>query len=391
MHQQIDTLPELVRAVVRPFDESARGTFDFELCTSLRAIALVGCGDSYHASYGAELAFNQLAGLPTQAYSALTFSRYTAAYLPAHKPHTHMTIAVSVSGVVSRTIEALRLAQQAGSVGVALTGRPGSLLGESVERARVFQTTVPPLPDELNSVVPGVRSYLASQVALYLAAVRIGEVRGHLTTAAADGLRAELSALADVMERTIAACEPLVSAWGERWSDSGDYCFVGGGPLLGASMFSAAKVLEASGDPAVAQETEEWTHIQYFSARQATATFFMAADGFSADRTAEAVRAAYAIGQRTAVIATAAQADALGEWAAWVLPIAGEVRECFAPLVYSIPGELIAADRAERIGAAYFRAFGGGRTVDWADGASRIRDSHMLTRLPESQPDEPGR
>ncbi|MFN8421438.1 MAG: hypothetical protein U0528_19670 [Anaerolineae bacterium] len=66
MHQQIDTLPDLVRQIVKPFDVSARNTFDFELCNSVKRIYLVGCGDSYHASYGAELAFNQLAGVDSR-------------------------------------------------------------------------------------------------------------------------------------------------------------------------------------------------------------------------------------------------------------------------------------------------------------------------------------
>lgn len=46
LHQQIDTLPNLVRQVAQPFDEAARATFDFELCTSLKRVFLVGCGDS---------------------------------------------------------------------------------------------------------------------------------------------------------------------------------------------------------------------------------------------------------------------------------------------------------------------------------------------------------
>ena len=51
MHQQIDTLPQLVREIAKPFDESARATFDFELCTSVKRIYLVGCGDSYHGAF----------------------------------------------------------------------------------------------------------------------------------------------------------------------------------------------------------------------------------------------------------------------------------------------------------------------------------------------------
>lgn len=379
MHQQIDTLPQLLRDIAGPFDASARATFDFELCHSVKRVYLVGCGDSYHAPVGAELAFHQLTGVPTQAVSALTFSRYLAGFLPETGPQTNLAIAVSVSGVVSRTIEALRLAQQAGAVGVALTGAPDAPLAQSAEK--VFQTTVPPLPGELaGMVVPGVRSYLASQVALYSAAIRIGEVRGHLTTAEADARRAELRGLADALEATIAACEPVARSLMAQWADIPEFVYVGAGPLYGAAMFSAAKMMEASGDPAMAQETEEWSHIQYFGSRADTPTVFLSAADRDADRMAEVARAAQVIGRRTIGVLPAAE-QTIAEYVDHVMPVQGDVHEMFAPLVYSVPGELLAAERAAAIGAAYFRDFGGGRTVDWADGASRIRDSHQLENV----------
>lgn len=379
MHQQIDTLPALVRAVAKPFDESARATFDFELCTSLKRVFLTGCGDSYHACYGAELAFHQFAGVPTQAFSALTFSRYQVGYLPQTGPNTNLVIAVSVSGVVSRTIEAMTLARQAGAVSVALTGAPDKALGQAA--GKVFQTAVPPLPDELaGMVVPGVRSYLASQMALYSAAIRIGEVRGHITTAQADGLRAELAGLAGALEATIAACEPIAKDLMAQWADAPDFVFVGGGPAYSSAMFSAAKVLEASGDAAMAQETEEWAHLQYFCSDTSTPTFFLCPNGFDAGRIAEVARAAQALGRRRAAVLPAGEA-VISRFVEAVLPVKGDVREAFAPLVYSIPGELIAAERAALLGTPYFRDFGGGRTVTWADGASRIRDSHVLDEV----------
>ncbi|MBN2303109.1 MAG: SIS domain-containing protein [Anaerolineae bacterium] len=379
LHQQIDTLPQLVREIAKPFDESARTTFDFDTCLSAKRIYLVGCGDSYHAPVGAELAFHQLAGVPTQAVSALTFSRYLAGHLPPTGPKTNLVITVSVSGVVSRTIEALRLARQAGAVGIALTGTPGAPLAQSAEK--VFQTTVPPLPDELaGMVVPGVRSYLASQMALYSAAIRIGEVRGHLTTADANARRAELVGLADVIEATIAACEPIAHDLMQSWSDITEFVFVGAGPLYGVAMFSAAKMLEASGDPSLAQDTEEWTHLQYFAALADTPTVLISAADYDADRMAEMARAALSIGRRTVGILPDGE-QAISQYVQRVLPVKGTVRECFAPLVYSIPGELLSAERAQATGATYFRDFGGGRTVDWADGASRIRDSHIQNDL----------
>lgn len=378
MHQQIDTLPDLVRQIAKPFDVSARSTFDFELCASIKRVYLTGCGDSHHASVGAELAFHQLAGIPTQALTAMTFSRYTAGYLAETGPKTNLVIAVSVSGVVSRTIEALSLAQKAGAVGIALTGTAGSPLAQAT--SKVFLTTVPPLPDEMRGmVVPGVRSYLASQVALYSAAIRIGEVRGHLTTMKADQLRAELLGLADVMEKTIQVCEPLCKELVQRWSEAREFVYVGGGPLFGAAMFSAAKLLEATGDPAMAQDTEEWTHLQYFTAHPPTPTIVLDAGGFDRDRMAEMARAAQSIGRDVIGVLPQGESE-ISAFANTVLPVQGTVRECFAPLVYSIPGELLAAERAARLGTAYFRDFGGGRTVEWSkEGASRIRDSHIQT------------
>lgn len=379
LHQQIDTLPGLVREIAHPFDESARSTFDFELCTSLKRVYMTGCGDSHHASVGAELAFHQIAGVPTQAMPAMSFSRYSAGYMPPTGPNTNLVISVSVSGVVSRTIETAALARKGGAVAVALTGNPDGPLGQSADR--VFMSQVPPLPDEMaGMVVPGVRSYLASQIALYSAAIRIGEVRGTVTTAEADRLRAELLALADVIERTIEICEPICKSLIAEWGDKREFVFVGAGPLYGAAMFSAAKLLEASGDAAMAQDVEEWAHLQYFAMSSETPTILLSAGGFDADRTAEVARAAHSLGRPVVAVVPQGESE-ISQFADVVLPIQGEVRECFAPIVYSVPGELLAAERANALGTAYFRNFEGGRTVDWAGGASRIRDSHMITEV----------
>ncbi len=379
MHQQIDTLPDLIRAIVKPFDASARRAFDFETCTSVKRIYLVGCGDSHHAPVGAELAFHQLTGLPTQALSSLPFSRYTAGFLPDTGPGTNLVICVSVSGEVSRTIEALDLAGKAGATAVALTGNPGGPLGAVAET--VFETAVPPLPDELaGMVVPGIRSYLASQIALLLAALRIAEVRGSLTTAAADAEREAIAALADAVEETIQVCEPVVDDLVERWRGARLFEFVGAGPLYGVAMFSAAKVLEASGDAALAQETEEWSHLQYFAGDADTPLILLSAGQFDADRMAEVARAAQSISRPVALVSTE-DATEIRTYVDTLLPIPRRIPERYASVVYSIPGELFAAARAAALGAPYFRNFKGGRTVDWANGASQIYSSHRITEL----------
>jgi len=262
---------------------------------------------------------------------------------------------------------------------VALTGNPKGPLGQVAEK--VFETAVPSLPNQLRGVVvPGIRSYLASQIALLQAALRIAEVRGTLTSRAAAAERAFIAGLADLIEATIQACEPLVDELVAAWRAATIFEFVGAGPLYGTAMFSAAKLLEASGDPALAQETEEWSHLQYFIAEPAIPTILLSANGFDADRMAEIARAAQSIGRPLALVSSA-DAWEIRQYVDTLLPIPQALPERYAPIVYSIPGELFAAARAAAIGAPYFRDFRGGRAVPWASEASQIYDSHRISAL----------
>ena len=109
-------------------------------------------------------------------------------------------------------------------------------------------------------------------------------------------------------------------------------------------------------------------------------TILLCANGFDADRMAEVARAAQSIGRPLALVSTEAAREIRG-YVKTLLPIPRAVPERYASVVYSIPGELFAAARARAIGTPYFRNFEGGRRPDWADGASQIRSSHMITEL----------
>jgi glucosamine--fructose-6-phosphate aminotransferase (isomerizing) len=271
----------------------------------------------------------------------------------------------------------MALARQAGATAVALTGNPDGPLGQAAEF--VLKTAVPPLPSELQDiVVPGTRSYVASQLALYLCAIQLGEHRDHLTKTTANKLRRELAHTAELMAETIALSDAATRKTTEAWHDANQFVFCGSGPNYGTALFSAAKVLEASGDTAVAQDTEEWAHLQYFGRQITTPTIFIGASGRDESRALELVTAAKAIGRRVAVIAArgsplAAHPDVDILWGT-----ADPTRECFSPLLTCLPGTLFAAYQAQHIGEPYFRAFGGGRSIKGGGGISRIRNSQLL-------------
>jgi glutamine---fructose-6-phosphate transaminase (isomerizing) len=179
MVAQIHSIPDLIGEVVQPYHESIRSTLDRSICQTVQRIYLTGCGDSHHASLGAELAFESLAGVPTEALTALQYSRYVAEYMPGSGDGTNWVIGTSVSGEVSRLLEALLCGRKVGALALALTASPGSRVAQAADF--VIDTTQPPFHNPPGLEIPGVRSYVANQIALLLAAIHLGEMRGRLS------------------------------------------------------------------------------------------------------------------------------------------------------------------------------------------------------------------
>ena len=375
LHQQVDTLPDLVREMIDDLVRRIRDSFPRPLCRRLQRVFITGCGDSHHAALNAELAMEQIAGLPCEPQTAMQFSRYTADFLPSTGKDSNLLLGISVSGQVSRTIEALELGRRAGATAVAVTNNRKAPLAGVADL--LLETSVPPLQDELaGMIVPGSRSYIASQLVLYLLAIHLGQERGHVSQAQANKLRRELGAMADLMEATIAANDSAAQRAAKAWQDEDRFVFCGSGPNYGAAQFSAAKVLEASGDSAIAQDMEEWAHLQYFARHVSTPTILISAGKRDQDRVQEIATAAKTIGRQLAIIAPGESDLARHSEADFLFPLAGKTRECFSPLLACLPGILFAAYRAQFTGEPYFRDFGGGRSAEGGGGISRIRDSH---------------
>jgi glucosamine--fructose-6-phosphate aminotransferase (isomerizing) len=216
--------------------------------------------------------------------------------------------------------------------------------------------------------VPGSRSFFASVVMLYLSAIRLGEMRGNLSATEAEGWRSKLLGCADAIRETVRLSDKAARELAEQTLDAREFVFCGSGPNRASALFSAAKLLEASGDPAVAQDVEEWAHLQYFAKTANTPTFLISAGERDASRAEEVRVAMEAIGRR--VICISPKVPGTLRYAA--------CDELFAPLVATIPTMLFAAYRAELTGEPYFRNFGGGRSIENGGGISRIRTSELV-------------
>lgn len=371
---EICSLPSLLKETFQNLDDTIRTKLDHELCLSLKRVFIAGCGDSHNVGVNSELVFHRLAGIPAQALTAMNFARYIAGFLPATGPKTNLVIGISVSGEVSRTVEGLLLARQQGATTLALTGTPGSHVEQVAEITIHAIAPFLPVPDSVH--VPGVRSYLVNQVALLLMAIRIGEVRGKLTSAEANKIRGQIKNLAPAIEETISSNDLPAKQLVETWKDAHEFVFIGSGPNYGTALFSAAKILEASGDAAMGQDTEEWCHLQYFAREANTPTIFISAGERDLSRAVETIIAAKKIGRRVAIIAPKNE-KSLHDLADISFAYPDGICEILSPMLAAIPGEMIAAYRSELINEPYFRNFEGGRDIVGGGGPSRIRNSEV--------------
>lgn len=349
---QVESLPDLIRSEFETIDLRARRLLNHNELLSVKRVVITGCGDSHMAGLATELAFEQVAGIPTEPMTAMQAGRYGSPHFDTMFPRNPLTIGISVSGTVARTREAVALARQAGALTVALTANPNAPLAGAAEL--MFDCTVPDF-----APAPGIRSYRVSLMALYCLAIHLAEVNGRLTQDQANAMREELKGTADVIEATIAATKERTRELAQAVADQSNYVFVGDGPNYATALFSAAKVIEAAGRHAMGQDTEEWAHLQYFvNVDPGTPTFIISPNRRGHGRAAELADVMRRIG-RTLVAVVPEGEETISSRANWTLPVVGDVSEIFSPMVYPVAGELFSAYLSEAVGEPPFRAFSG--------------------------------
>lgn len=293
-------------------------------------VYLVGCGDSWYCGMATRLAFESWAGVGTEALQALEFSRYGVQYAPRDA----LVVAISNSGRVARTVEAVARARARGLKTIAGTSMLDSRIAQEADLAI-------DLGYAERRFAPGTSSYMASLLLEYCVALHIAEVGGRMTAAQVNAKLDEIAAEADGMQKTIDANKPVFEKLGEQAQLTDKLIFIGGGPNYGTAFFSMAKVFEAARVHAAGQELEEWAHEQYFVTGADTYTFVIAPPGASVDRAREQLWAVNEM-KSTSVAICAAEDAETAKLAKVVAPVYGGQDEALSPLSYCIPGELFA-------------------------------------------------
>ena len=299
---------------------------------SVERMYLVGCGDSYFAALAARYAAEQLTGLPTVAIQSMEFARYTLV------PPNSLVAVISSGGQVAMTLEAGRVAKQAGARVIGVTAQTGSRMAQ--EFFSLITAPGTSSGDAADQVALILGNFSFSLAALYLAAAHVGRRRGHLDLEAARQTGAQIEATPGAVREAL-GCSEAMHQYLEQVSDQADFYFLGAGPSYGVALFYQAKFFEQARRPVYGVEMEEFSHQQFFLLQRGgdAQVWFVAPQGCSRDRVREIVTGCREVGAHTVAVISAGDDQIQGQvdLTFTVLTTA----EMFSPLVSTVPGELL--------------------------------------------------
>ncbi len=354
LRQKVMAKGDLIREIVPTFNRQVRGILDAETCLGIQRVIMGGSGDSHFAPMCTEMMFEAVAKLPTEANRGMSIGRYTMPFLRENDVARTLAIGVSVSGEVARSIELLSLAHDRGAYTLAVTANPESRITKVANA--VFNTKL----EEGDDGAPGMRTYVASMIALYMVALRLADCRDAISQAEGDLWRKAMLRTADIIDETNKKISDKVRKVAEHLKDAPALVFFGSGPNFGTALYAAAKIVEADGWHERAEDIEEWAHLQRFTRDRSTVCFVIAPPGLSYSRAVENCREMKRLGHYLVAVVRDGEKE-ISSIADVVLPVYGDVPEPLTPLVYSNAVELFASDHSQVTGEPYFR----GRREPW--------------------------
>jgi len=362
--QQVASLPTMIGPCVESLEPMTRKVLSTPEIYGLRRIILAGSGDSYFAGAAAVSAFRDLTGLPVQAMPSMEASRYAGG--PGKsvvKARDTLVIAISYSGEAARLVEAAHRWRERGALTLGLTGASESRLSKAVDH--VVDTRV-----EEVAPAPGTRTYMVALIALNLLAIRLAEVLMRITMDEANRMRRELRTIGTQLSDLQTLVSSPIRAFVEQSRRWQSFDVLGSGPSLGTAGYSAAKLIEAAGVHAIAQDSEEFFHLNFFVENPTTiaTVLYAPAEGAAASRSHELIEALQRLGRPSLVVTD--QPGFASGCRELLLP---RVTEWFAPMVQIVPASLLAAYAADVRDCPHYRGHDG----PWIDarGAGLVRNS----------------
>ena len=208
------------------------GMTDEEIKT-IKKIMIVACGSAYHTGVTSKYVFEGLARIPVEVDVASEF-RYRDPILEEGT----LVVVISQSGETADTLAALRESKKRGAKVLGIVNVVGSSIAREADN--VMYTWAGP-----EIAVATTKAYSAQLIALYLLAMKFGNVRGTVNDTQLQDMIEDLKALPAQVEMLLNNKEKI-QRFANRYLAAKDVFFIGRGIDYAISMEGSLKLKEIS-------------------------------------------------------------------------------------------------------------------------------------------------
>ncbi len=325
IHEQADAVAETIADRTARPDGVDLPELDDALLRDCRRIVIVACGTSYHAGLIGRYALEEWARVPVEMDVASEY-RYRN---PIVGPDD-LVIGITQSGETADTLAAMRLARSRGAKVLAVTNIMGSQATRDSDGVLFTRSG-------LEISVAATKTFTAQVAAMYLLALRMGELRGTLAEDRRRHLVGEMKRLPHAIAELLDAGSDVVDAVAERFKDAPFFLYLGRHAGLPVCLEGALKLKEISYTATDAYAAGEMKHGPIALLDEGTPVVVVATESPVFEKVVSNVQEVRARG--AAVIAVGG--EAIAPHADHVLPIP-EADWMLQPLLAVIPLQLLA-------------------------------------------------
>ena len=329
MNKEIHEQPEALRATLSgrlaPDGSVSLPEFTLDL-SDVERVVVVACGTAYHAGLLAKYAIERLARVPVEVAVASEY-RYAD---PIGSDKT-LLVAISQSGETTDTLAAIETGRTFGARVVAVTNTRGSLITREAD-AVLLTKTGPEI------AVASTKTFLAQVLVLDLLAVELARAKGasqeELLEVGHD-LRMAPEKISETLEMLGGGVEEVA----ELFEEARCALFLGRGPAYPAALEGALKLKEVSYIPSEGYPAGEMKHGPIALVDEFCPVVAVLGEGILREKTLSNVQETVARGAN--VVAVAHEDDAAARKVSRVLLPVPKAPEILAPLVATVPLQLL--------------------------------------------------
>ncbi|NEY89252.1 glutamine--fructose-6-phosphate transaminase (isomerizing) [Tabrizicola oligotrophica] len=291
-------------------------------------LTMVACGTASYATHVAKYWFEQIAGLPVEIDIASEF-RYRE---PPLSPQ-QWALFVSQSGETADTLAALRYAKEH-------VGKVVSVVNVATSSIARESDLALPILAGVEVGVASTKAFTCQLTVLAILALKAALDRGRLDAAGLAGHLAALNALPGLMNHALGLSADI-SAVSKNLAEAQDILFLGRGPMFPLAMEGALKLKEISYIHAEGYASGELKHGPIALIDSHVPVIVLAPRDGLFDKTVSNMQEVMARHGKVVLISDAAGVAEAGAgcWKTITLP---EVAAQFAPILYSVPAQLLA-------------------------------------------------